>query len=264
MDSASPFQSAAPDEVPLSPAPLVRVIAQLRFAPIAALAQLPFVAPFQEALRAQYPSLRPQQSAGFMMGIGGTPAVVQSTTWRFVAPDEAWAVSLAPDFVALETTRYSNRKDFFKRMGDVFNALAKVTEPGLVGYERFGVRYVNRIRSPQLDVLPSLVRPAVLGVVGPLRDHLAFSICESNFVLGDAALRARWGLLPPGATTDPTTIEPIGEASWILDLDMSVERQPEFDPAALVAKGTHFAEASYSLFRWCVTDDFLKAYGGNT
>lgn len=197
-----------------------------------------------------------------MMNFGGGPNVVQSTTWRFVAEDEAWSVSLAPDFVALETTHYSNRNDFFGRFGEVLNALAKVTEPGLVGYERFGVRYVNRIRSPQLDVLPSLVRPEVLGVVGPLLDDLAFSVCESSFVVGDAALRARWGLLPAGATTDPTTIDLLNEASWILDIDMSVERQPEFDPATVVAKGKEFAEASYSLFRWCVTDDFLKAYGG--
>ena len=263
MVRPNPFRAPDPTEVPLSSAPLVRVIAQLRFAPIASLGQLGFIAPFQEAIRPSYPILRPQQAASLVVAEGGAPALVQSTSWRFGDKTGKWFVSLAPDFVALETTSYTSRADFFVRLGAVLEAFTNVTEPGLVGYDRFGVRYVNRVQKPQFDDLSRLVHPEVLGIAGPLADDLGFSICESSFNVEDASLRARWGVLPAGATTDPTTIEPLSESSWILDLDMFVERQAEFDGASVVSRGRLFAEAVYKLFRWCVTDEFLRAYGGH-
>jgi uncharacterized protein (TIGR04255 family) len=207
--------------------------------------------------------LRPQQAASLVIAEGGAQAVVQSTTWRFGDKTGNWFVSLAPDFVALETTSYTSRGDFFERLRMVLDALTQVTEPGLVGYDRFGVRYVNRVRKPQFDDLSRLVHSEVLGIAGPLADDLGFSICESSFSLDDASLRARWGVLPAGATTDPTTIDPLPEPSWILDIDMFVERQPEFDGDSVVSRGRLFAETTYKLFRWCVTDEFLRAYGGH-
>ena len=50
-----PFTDPPPVEVPLVNAPLVRVIAQLRFPLVAAIEQRDFIAPFQEAIRSSYP-----------------------------------------------------------------------------------------------------------------------------------------------------------------------------------------------------------------
>ena len=41
----------------------------------------------------------------------------------------------------------------------------------------------------------------------------------------------------------------------------SVESQ-SFDPEALVAEVRTYAERIYTLFRWAVTEDFLRRYGG--
>ena len=241
----------------------MRVIAQLRFAPIAALGQLNFIAPFQEEIRRRYPLLRPEQTTGLLLDAGGVLAQPGSTVWRFHDKNDIWRVSLAPNFVAIETKKYDSRTDFFSRLHEVLNALVKVTDGGLVGYDRFGIRYVNRVLRPELEQLPRFLQPEILGLAGAsFGEKLGFSVCESSFTVADAHLSTRWGLLPPRATTDPTTIDLLDDASWILDLDMYEGQQPDFDAAALVERGKLFAETIYAFFRWCVTDDFLRAYGG--
>ncbi|MGD8207441.1 MAG: TIGR04255 family protein, partial [Thiohalocapsa sp.] len=58
----TPLTGPPPAEVPLSDAPLVRVIAQVRFPLVASVEKGDFIAPFQEAIRAEYPVLRPEQN----------------------------------------------------------------------------------------------------------------------------------------------------------------------------------------------------------
>ncbi|WP_434043967.1 MULTISPECIES: TIGR04255 family protein [Sorangium] len=258
-----PFRSPPPREVPLARPPLVRAIAQLRFAPIAALGQLDFIAPFQESIRRRYPILRQERTADLLLDPGGLLAQSGSTVWRFHDKDDIWRVSLAPNFVAVEVAQYTSRTDFFARFHEILNALVKVTDGGPAGYDRFGVRYVNRVLKPELDQLPQLLQPEVLGLVGAsFGDELGFSVCESSFTVADAHLSTRWGLLPARATTDPTTIEPLDQASWILDFDMYEGTKPDLDASALVERGQRFAEVIYAFFRWCVTDEFLRTYGG--
>jgi hypothetical protein len=38
--------------------------------------------------------------------------------------------------------------------------------------------------------------------------------------------------------------------------------QKDFDTSAILEDGRMFARTIHDFFRWCVTDDFLKAYGG--
>ncbi|WP_338046548.1 TIGR04255 family protein [Polyangium spumosum] len=244
--------------------PLVQVIAQVRFPPILALGRQESVAPFQEAIRRRYPILRPESvPERLLLGVDG-PVVQPSTMlWRFHDKDDVWRVALTTNSISLQANKYSSRADFFERLHQLLDELVRVTDPVAAGYERFGIRYVNRVRHPELEHLSRMVQPEVLGVAnigfGP---ELIFSVCESSFAVDDAQLRARWGLLPPRATTDPTAIREIDESSWILDLDMFVEKQPEFDASVVVERGQRFAETIYAFFRWCVTDEFLRTYGG--
>ena len=69
--------------------------------------------------------------------------------------------------------------------------------------------------------------------------------------------------LPPGATIDPAAIEPVAERSWILDLDVFSDRPATFSVDRLVDETKHFAEREYTFFRWAVTPEFLRKYGGN-
>jgi uncharacterized protein (TIGR04255 family) len=68
--------------------------------------------------------------------------------------------------------------------------------------------------------------------------------------------------VPAGVTVDPNAIEPIAEPSWVLDLDMFSNEQQAFVPVEIVAAARRYCERLYAVFRWAVTDDFLRRYGG--
>jgi uncharacterized protein (TIGR04255 family) len=249
---------------PLKDTPLVRVIAQVRFPEVLAIEQRDFVAPFQEALRATYPVLREEQTQGVLLSAAGIAAAKPQVVWRFGDVDGHWRVSLAPEFLALETTKYMSRTDFFRRLRVVLEALDKYVEPKL--NDRLGIRYIDRITGTAVDEIESLVRAEVRGIVGTVAaTHVAHSITESLFELPgerDARVLARWGKLPPGATVDPAAIEPAQEKSWILDLDVFSAVSLPFAVDRVLADARRYAERIYTIFRWAVTDDFLRRYGG--
>jgi uncharacterized protein (TIGR04255 family) len=84
-----------------------------------------------------------------------------------------------------------------------------------------------------------------------------FTLSESK-----EQLLARWGLVPAGSTVDPNAIEPISERSWLLDIDMFSNEQRAFVPDDILEDARRYAERLYTVFRWAVTDDFLRRYGG--
>ncbi len=217
--------------------------------------------PFQEAIRARYPILRPEQTAGFVVGpLGVVAQRTDRVVWRFHDRTDGWRVSLASDFVALESIVYKDRDDFFERFEQILDALETVAK--LAVYDRLGVRYINRIRGVELEKLDSLVKPEVLGLGASPIAGLTHSLCESLFQNDEVSLNTRWGRLPPNATTDPAAVDPIAEPSWLLDLDMFRGVQKDFDTRAILADGRMFARTIHDFFRWCVTPEFLKVYGG--
>ena len=261
-----PLAGPPPPEVPLTDPPLVRVIAQVRFPLIASLEKREFIASFQEAIRGRYPVLHPEESRGVVFGPQGIVDARSNTSWRFTEASGPWRVTLASDFLALETTRYSCRDDFMQRFRVVLQALKDHVDPKVV--DRLGVRYIDRVVGPNLTDLPQLVRPQVAGILGsPLSAHVAHAISENVFVLpGDEGqVTVRWGLLPAQSTIDPGGLEPIAEPSWILDTD-AFQSFPagsrELSVNSVVEQARGFAERIYSIFRWTVTDEFLRRYGG--
>lgn len=261
--SHDPLTSAAPLEVPLPDAPLVRVIAQVRFPQVLSIEKRDFVAPFQEAIRAQYPVLRAEQTQGLLLGLQGASPMPPQVIWRFADVEGNWRVSLALDFVAIETTAYESRKNFFERLEAIVQALAEHVSPRVV--DRIGVRYIDRVTGAAVKDISKLVRPEILGIVATAAaQHARQTLSESVFTVPEPAaqLLARWGLLPKGGTVDPSAIEPIAEPSWILDLDMFRPEPRAFNPSEVVADARSYAERIYTFFRWAVTDDFLQLYGG--
>lgn len=260
---ASPLVGPPPDEVPLSLAPLVRVVAQLRFPLIASVERREFIAPFQEAIRRDYPVLRQEQNRGLVIGPQGVRQAPSNTAWRFHDAKDAWTVTLASDFVALESRNYTSRDDFVSRIRSITQALADHIDPKVV--DRLGVRYIDRISGESLKDLPKLIRPEVTGILATtLAEHALHSISENVFVLPDNSgqVTARWGRLPPRGTVDPGAVEAIEEASWLLDIDTFQAETRPLDVDTLVEQARSFAERIYTIFRWVVTDEFLRRYGG--
>ncbi len=259
-DTANPLVAPIAQEVPLPAAPLVRVIAQLRFPEVLAVEQREFVAPFQAAIRSEYPVLREEQAQRILFGGEGITSAKPQIVWRFADSTGEWRVSLSSTFLAVETSKYVSRKDFLARLGVLLEALQKFVEPAQV--DRLGVRYVDRVEGEDVEAIRRLVRPEVRGIVGtPAAANMVHSLSESAFALPTEHLVARWGVLPPNTSVDPG-IEPASTKSWILDLDMFSLTPMPFDVKGIIGRAEHFAERIYTVFRWAVTDDFLKRFGG--
>jgi uncharacterized protein (TIGR04255 family) len=263
METRDPLTATLPSEVPLPSAPLVRVISQLRFPLIVSIEKKEFIAPFQEAMRKQYPILRPEQSQGLIVGPQGFSAGQTQVVWRFSDLEGKWRVSLAPDFVAVETTAYISRKDFLDRLQFVLEALSEHVGPRVA--DRFGLRYIDRVTGEAVENIAKYVRPEIIGMLAtPISKHVSHSITESVFSLpgGKSHLLVRAGRVPPGVVTDPNAIEPIDKPSWLLDLDVFFAEPRPFEVKQLADEARTFAERIYTFFRWAVTDEFLRLYGG--
>ena len=257
----NPLLGAIPAEVPLVNAPLVRVIAQVRFSEVMLVEDRPFIAPFQEALRGAYPVLQQEQAAGLHLGPQGLMPAMRQTVWRFGDETGAWRVSLSTMFIALETTTYTSRGDFLHRLRFVIEALQAHIKPNLV--ERLGIRYIDRLVGNDLSALGALVRPELLGLMTTVvAGHAQHALTDMLFDLPSGQLRLRSGILPANAVIDQAAIEPVADRSWVLDLDMSNTTRTKFRVDELMAEAEAFASRIYGVFRWAVTDSFLTRYGG--
>ncbi len=262
MPTKNPLVGGPPAEVTLRKAPLVRVISQIRFPSIASLEKSSFIAPFQENIRHDYPIMRPEVSQGLFIE-NGIAEPRSNTIWRFFDQKEIWRASLGQNFLAIETKEYTSRKDFLDRLLKLLTAFN--TQIGTEIVDRLGVRYVDRVTEKDFQHLPSMIRPDLLGDFGDIPSAtVRHSIRESLFTLDEESgeMLTRWGYLPPHATVDPTSIEPINERSWLLDIDAFVAKPTPFDIEVLLLQSQKLAERIYSFFRWAATDEFLKRYGG--
>ncbi len=233
----------------------------MRFSSILKIEQREFIAGFQESLRAKYPSLQQDQSQMLALGPEGMVPQAMSTRWRFVDVSDEWVVSLTRDFIAIETTRYPSRHEFFARLAEVLEQVHLHFAPNIV--ERIGVRYIDRIGSEALGEIATLVRPELAGVLQTSFGATALhALSEHIFDVDGARVLVRAGLLHANKTIDPAVIRPIDEKSWLLDLDMFKAAKKPFVPAAIAAEARGYAERLYAVFRWAVTPAFLSRYGG--
>jgi len=261
--TTDPLRGPPPREVPLEKAPLLRVIAQVRFPTLLAVRSADRVSGFQDAVRDRYPYLEREDLA--MLSVG--PVSVPDTShegvvhWRFWDQQRQWRTTLNQDFLAIETTSYESRADFMANLGEVLRAFQTIFQPKSA--TRLGMRYIDQIRPPSFDRIGDLLIPEVLGTAkffGKESQHL---ITQMSVSASPGALLARWGKLPKGMSVDPTVMQPTEEDSWIIDLDLSETREMPFYPEALIANVRTYAERIYTVFRWMVTDEFLREYGGD-
>lgn len=261
MLAFNPFTASVPPEVPLPEAPLVRVVAQVRFPAILSLAEPSRVARFQEIVRGPYPALVREDIQSVEVGSSGMLRVDPSPVYRLSDAASEWRVSLAPSFLALETTAYGSRADFLRRFEVVLEALDTSIQPGVV--QRFGMRYIDRIPSRDRRGGAALFREPLASMWSAFDPEAAPAvISQVHFRSGVRQILARFGMLPESATIDPAVLEPISEPSWVLDLDMSRSDERKFDRAEILADAGEFARRIYSVFRFMVTDEFLRRFGG--
>lgn len=261
-----PFGPESPDEILLHENPLVTVIAQVTFPTIATIANQDSVATFQAKIRGDYPVLRQERQAGLVLSASGeATAQTSEPIWRFSDVKNEWTASLSPGFIALQTTAYTQRSEFFERLVKLLEVAQEEIKPGL--FDRLGVRYVNRFVGEQLlGNLPAYIRREALGMAELSYVHraaLGQYIALAQFKVADAVMIVRTAYLPPSVTIDPS-VPPIPEKSWLLDLDMATDlvSPGEFDAKTLAVLGEEYSRHIYRFFRWAVTPELIRLKGG--
>lgn len=253
-------------QIPLNRAPLVRVIAQVSFAPLLSIETDPTKrSAFQERVRKLFPFLKEENLENLEVNLSSAgPSVnrVNQFLWRFYDhPNEnaEWRVTLSKQFVSVETWSYQSREDMLTRIEHVNNALKEVFDPGPI--VRVGIRYVDRIFDNH-EPIHSLVCEDLMGFFSA-NDDLLQAISEATFSVSEGRLRLRWGRIPSNVGVDPDILPPHDQASWALDLDAFSHEEVPFDEKAIRRKMNTLAARCYAVFRWAVTDAFLKKYGAD-
>ncbi|MCY3768633.1 MAG: TIGR04255 family protein [Gammaproteobacteria bacterium] len=262
FSTEDPFFGPIPPTVPLPKTPLACVLVQIKFPEILSVAKTEFIADFQECIRADYPFMQKEQNPVWEVMNGDVRESV-TQNWRFFDKKRQWRLSLATNFVALETRAYQSRADFIQRIAGVAQALSATINPGVM--TRIGVRYVDQIRGPQLEQLSRFVRPEILGLyMGNHRNNLDHTLSETVAKTDVGSITSRWGFMPANQTHDPDLMPPTSAPSWFLDVDLYIEfEQPEiFGADEIGTRVMKLTARAYGFFRWAVNDKFLRQCGG--
>jgi uncharacterized protein (TIGR04255 family) len=258
-----PFTGAAPPEIPLKRAPLVSVVAQIRFPRILSINNPTFVGAFQNKIRREYPIVEEAKvhTIHFSMVPQQEPELKPESIWRFSNKDNTWRVSLGPDFLSMDSRSYVSRTDFIKKLTSVVTAVQETIAPGPT--LRIGVRYTTRVVSPEFDKLDSILDKEVLGLATrkPFMASHIHLMTDASFKTTEGDARLRFGFLPANGVIDPE-MPPHPEKSWICDIDSASDASLDFKKEEIESVIAALAQRSYAIFRALVTPSFLKAYGG--
>jgi len=257
----NPLTGPAPKEVPLADAPLECVLAQVKFPMIMSINDPAFVGPFQEAIRDRFPDLKEDRIKTMRIDPNGGTSETSVPIWRF-SDDEQFQVSLAPDFIALQTKVYKSRTDFVERLRYILTAFQRTVKPSRM--ERVGIRYIDRVRDATNINIKDMVIPEILGTLDTWMGETSSHVFTESQIDDDGySLLVKWGRLPPQATLDPAVVEPMPTPSWVLDIDaFTVGDRTRFEADAVADQADFLAQKCYAFFRWAVTDTFLRTYGG--
>lgn len=250
-------------EITLPRAPLAKVVAQLRYPRPLDFDEAMSIEPAGHALAARYPVGRQAKATAVVITPSGlSQQQTSGTNWIFEDINENWKVTIADKFVALETTKYSSRDDFTARFTEIVHIISESLRPPV--FDRLGIRYINRLEGEEIvKDLPRLVQPVALaGLAVPHEGiRVQHSLCDSIFIDGNAHLQVRWGWLPAGTAIDLTVSAP-PVPYWLLDIDSSTGKGGPFDLPVLDSTINDLAVRAHRFFRWLVTDDFLRRFGG--
>lgn len=248
--------------------PLVLALCQVRFAQVLRIGEPSYVAPFQDAIREQYPVLHRGTDVQFVFNPaeGAVQGQTQSQHWRFADGRDEWTVVLANDFLAIETRAYNNFEEFLNRLQFVLDALVEHIRPTQLS--RIGLRYIDEIRQ-ESHAWMDVIRPELLGALGAaeLTENVHLAVQEILLRYShDRGINIHHGLIPNGTAVAP----PNGESSpstpfYLLDIDVfrdfsAILRQP-VDPDDICSQVAEYNRVVYRLFRWIVSEQYLSTLG---
>ncbi len=245
------------DRVIFGKAPLRLVVGQVRFPLLFRFSEKPFLAAFQEGIQPEYPrSAQEHQVAVKFSERGVEPA--GETLWRFNDREGVWSVILGEGALTLESRRYTSIEDFSVRFAKLLMAASKYL--GVVERSRFGLRFINEIRSPDATNLgdwAQLLNPKFVGYAGApeLVDDGAIerAFQELHWKRTNGTLVIRHGLLA-GSTVEARQPDalPFAGPFYLIDLDYFDSSECALDVGATLEQMGAYNQSIFQIFRWAI------------
>lgn len=240
--------------------PLKQVICQIRYPAILKI-DVGLPADFQEIIRKEFPIYQenneisnlqlpenvmqavPKEMLEMLGGAG-------NRRFQFKTQDGNWGITLTKDFIALETSNYSNWEEYRKYLEIALNAFVKIYEPSFL--TRIGLRYVNVIDRPALGLEDcswyELLADFILGglAVAEIRDeileHKGSMIVQLEHK--EDLVRIQHGFVQDNS--NPLNI------MYLLDNDFYTTNETEVNN--VIDKLNNFNTLNRRLFRRCIKD----------
>jgi len=259
--------------VPFARSPLKLVVCQLQFDAILSINDAEFIAPFQEDLRNDYPTIGRVAGLDLVVGPAGVETKeAEPSGWLFTSADGAWAIVLAPNGVTVRTEQYTNFEELKERFLWALERCLERFRPGT--RTRLGLRYVNRLafeEATDLTAWRELVRPELLGLVASAEvadDAVVMhSLGQTRFAQDESQLLARYGYVPGVTIADVAGGEASPEApstniELLLDFDhFDVRPQPAIEIQGVADELDRLHEDIHRLFHWCITEEAERRLG---
>lgn len=250
------MQFVAHEDVVFRKAPLESVLCQVRFSPIYALLDEAGFVGFQEALRHHYPRTTTDHEVELAVDAKQTNVHRRAPVWRMQDDEGLWTVSVAIDFVSLETRRYSDFREFRERFATILSAVDRTLSPSKS--KRLGLRKVNLFEHPDVTQhaeWTQYLRSELMGLVTDvgLPGRLAGAYSEAHIGDGrNGTLVVRFG---------PDTKEPL---KFRLDLDYATQQPFSVSPrSSLLDRVESYSHSMTSFFHWSLKPslyDYLEPH----
>lgn len=227
------------------------------------------MASFQERVRQDYPRYFHDEALALVVGPQGVQPQEKGPRLHRFASADGFGVTLAPDFLALESRTYANFDEFADRLAILLATVAEIYSPPEV--TRIGLRFVNELRLPTGDPAND-ARQAIRGeLLGIGAGDVASSVVRSEQIvqldLGNGnSMYVRHGLAPGGTTVE----SPFGQADgatlqqpfYLVDIDAFRAEALPFDAAAARERAGELNDDARTFFAWAVNEDYRRGVLG--
>ncbi len=210
-------------------------VCELRFPTLLELEQQP-PTKFQKILRKQYPYYKKMNQIA-LSDAGASPI---SPKYSFESRKKDWTVLLRPSSISLETSHYTEFKDFRDRLENLLKDTRALLDTDF--FTRLGFRYINSIPIQDKDledwVNSALIQPILTGVLGTLSKYRS----ELHGLLQNGKYSVRHGF-------DRAEDTEGSSSQYILDFDYYMENVDFNQVMPLVCD---FHDTNFSFFRWAL------------
>jgi uncharacterized protein (TIGR04255 family) len=247
-------------------APLIYVVAQVRFSAIVAIEK--FVPEIQEKLRHKgFPRFARGQVMEIALQPDGTPKFNAVERYEFQDKDARLGIVLQSNSLAVHTNNYLNYEKFEEEIKTALIEVHRVV--GINLSERIGLRYVNLIRLQEAEKWADYLHEGLLGLEPRAVnvDHwLSRSEAIGTTQVGKLAVRFSQSeqAFPPDLVTSSLhySLELAkGEIVTTLDFDHFVESVSDFSVAGAISTLEKLHESLDLVFAASVTTGALSKWG---